>query len=127
MRPWILKSILKENFPHFTFKSQILERTDPKTNKKKIYRDVIRYDDKIADYTIVAKMTMPTGADMRFFLSGQDCGAISALEFFTQKDSIASFYKKHHLDANEDFIALFKVSGWLRKSYEMEFVLLDKK
>lgn len=70
---------------------------------------------------------MPTKTDLRFFLSDQDCGPISALEFFTQKDSVNNFYDKHNLSKHEDFIALFKVSGWLRKSYDMEFILLDKK
>jgi len=70
---------------------------------------------------------MPTGNEMRFFLSDQDCGTISALNFFTNNDSVASFYNRHHIGKNDDFIALFKVTGWLRKSYDMEFILLDKK
>lgn len=123
----VLKNILIENFPHYTFKSQILERTDSKTKKTTIYRDVIRYDDKITDFTVVAKITMPTGNEMRFFLSDQDCGAISALEFFTDKKEVEQFCKTHDLTEEDDFIVLFKVTGWLRKSYKMEFVLLDRK
>lgn len=123
----LLKNILKENFPQYTYKSQKIIRLDTGTGKKTAYTDVISYDAKMTDYTLVAKITMPTGSEMRFFLSDQDCGTISALEFFTNKESVKAFYKKHQLTKKDDFIALFKVTGWLRKSYEMTFVLLDKK
>ncbi|GAB1855228.1 hypothetical protein MHTCC0001_00610 [Flavobacteriaceae bacterium MHTCC 0001] len=123
----VLKNILVENFPHYTYGSQVIRRVDPITKVKTEYRDVINYSDKITDYTIVAKINMPTGSEMRFFLSDQDCGAISALEYFTQKDSVDAFYNRHGLTKNEDFLALFKVTGWHRKSYDMEFLLIDKK
>ncbi|MGY6649791.1 hypothetical protein [Wenyingzhuangia sp. IMCC45574] len=123
----IFKKILKENFPSYSYNSQVIKRTDPKTQKTSIYKDIITYDDKMTDYTLVAKLTMPTGNEMRFFLSDQDCGAISALEFFTNNEHIKDFYKEHHLKKEDNYIALFKVTGWLRKSYDMEFVLLDKK
>ncbi|TYA69803.1 helix-turn-helix domain-containing protein [Seonamhaeicola marinus] len=122
----VLKNILVEKFPNYTYKSQRLERKDPKTNETTVYGDVVTYNDKIIDYTIVAKISMPTGNEMRFFLSDQDCGAISALDYFTQNDSVKAFYNRHHIKKDEDFIALFKVTGWQRKSYDMEFVLLDK-
>lgn len=123
----ILKNILEENFPQFAYKSQKLLYTNPKTKKTIVYNDVVTKNDKIIDYTVVAKISIPSGNELRFFLSDQDCGAISALQYFTQKDSVQAFYKRHQLDKNQDFIALFKVSGWKRKSYDMEFVLLDKK
>lgn len=123
----MLKDVLVENFPQYTFKNEVLERVDPKTNKRSVYKDVNIYDKKITDYTIVAKISMPAGNEMRLFLSDQDCGAISALEYFTNTNNVSTFYKEHGLNKNEDFIALFKVTGWLRKSYEMEFVLLDRK
>lgn len=123
----ILKNILEENFPQFSYKSQKLLYTNPKTKKTIVYNDVVTKNDKIIDYTVVAKISIPSGNELRFFLSDQDCGAISALQYFTQKDSVQAFYKRHQLDENQDFIALFKVSGWKRKSYDMEFVLLDKK
>ncbi|WP_109831795.1 hypothetical protein [Reichenbachiella versicolor] len=122
----VLQNILKEKFPQYNYRSQVLERTDPVTKKKVTYRDIITQDNKNTDYTIVAKISTPTGNEMRFFLSDQDCGAISALDYFTQKDSLAAFYQRHELEADDDFIALFKVTGWLRKSYDMEFVLLDR-
>lgn len=123
----VLENILTETFPQYTFKSQRIIRTDPITNKKNYYGDVIADNDKNIDFTVVAKVAMPTGNEMRFFLSDQDCGTISALNFFTNNDSVASFYNRHHIGKNDDFIALFKVTGWLRKSYDMEFILLDKK
>ncbi|WP_282037326.1 hypothetical protein [Saccharicrinis aurantiacus] len=123
----MLKNIISENFPQYSFRSQIVERKDPNTNTIISYGDIVNYNDKIIDYTVVAKISMPTGNEMRFFLSDQDCGAISALNYFTQNDSVAAFYKRHDLEKHDDFIALFKVSGWQRKSYEMEFLLLDKK
>ncbi|SDW31488.1 hypothetical protein SAMN05444411_101468 [Lutibacter oricola] len=123
----VLKNILVEKFPQYTFKSQRLERIDPETKQKTVYGDIVSHNEKIIDYTIVAKIAMPSGNEMRFFLSDQDCGAISALDYFTQKDSVQAFYKRHQIQKNQDFIALFKVTGWKRKSYDMEFVLLDKK
>lgn len=123
----VLKNILVENFPQFSYQSQKLLYTDVKTKKTTVYNDVVTQNDKIIDYTVVAKVSIPSGNELRFFLSDQDCGAISALQYFTQKDSVNAFYKRHQLEDNQDFIALFKVSGWKRKSYDMQFVLLDKK
>lgn len=122
----VLKNILKENFPQYTFQNQQINRIDPKTQLKTVYRDVISHNQKITDYTIVAKIHMPAGNEIRFFLSDQDCGAISALEYFVRKDSTEQFFKRHQLKKTDDFIALFKVTGWQRKSYTMEFLLLDK-
>ena len=105
----VLENILTETFPQYTFKSQRIIRTDPITNKKNYYGDVIADNDKNIDFTVVAKVAMPTGNEMRFFLSDQDCGTISALNFFTNNDSVASFYNRHHIGKNDDFIALFNV------------------
>ncbi|MEM6831352.1 MAG: hypothetical protein AAF551_12625 [Bacteroidota bacterium] len=122
----VLKNILVEKFPQYTYKSQVFERLDPETKETTVYKDVITYDDKMTDYTVVAKISMPTGNEMRFFLSDQDYGAISALEYFTNDEDVATFYERHGLSKADDFIALFEVTGWLRKSYEMKFILLDR-
>lgn len=123
----VLKNILIENFPQYTYKSQKIIRKDTDTGKSQMYGSLVSYSEKIIDYTVVAKVTMPKGSEMRFFLSDQDCGAISALQYFTQKDSVSAFYKRHQIKKEDDFLALFKVTGWQRKSYDMEFVLIDQK
>lgn len=122
-----LKNILTEYFPQFQYGSQKIFYTHPNTHKKTVYQDVIAYDKKMTDYTLVAKITLPSGNEMRFFLSDQDGGSIQALENFTDTEKLQSFYQTHQLSDKDDFIALFKVTGWQRKSYETTFVLLDKK
>ncbi|KXX67039.1 helix-turn-helix domain-containing protein [Flammeovirga sp. SJP92] len=123
----LLKNILKENFPQYSYSSQQLFRKDPISKEETSYNDYVTKEGKIIDYTVVAKITMPAGNEVRFFLSDQDCGVISAVSYFTDSESVDAFYKRHQLHQNDDFFALFKVSGWERKSYEMEFVLLDRK
>lgn len=123
----LLKEIFNETFPQYSYRSQRIIRSDPKTKKISYYSDVITNSDKNIDYTIVSKITLPTGNEMRLFLSDQDVGAITTLHYFTQNDSVEAFYERHQLSKEDDFLALFKVTGWHRKSYEMEFVLLDKK
>ena len=90
----ILKNILHETFPQYNFKSQRLDRIDPKTKEKTVYNDVVTYNDKIVDYTIVAKIAMPSGNEMRFFLSDQDFASISALNYYenTQETNLRKFY-----------------------------------
>ena len=123
----VLKDILIENFPQYSYRNEGIIRKDPITKKTTIYQDVVSYEDKIVDYTIVSKITSPTGNELRFFLSDQDCGAISALQFFTNNDSVNAFYLRHNIELENDFFALFKVTGWHRKTYNMELILLDKK
>ncbi|WP_066631006.1 helix-turn-helix domain-containing protein [Labilibacter marinus] len=123
----ILEKVLTDIYPQYSFAPQMVSRLDTLSGKVINYMDVVSFSDKIIDYTVVAKATMPSGNQMSFFLSDQDCGAISALQYFTQNNSVTSFYKRHNLQEDDDFIALFKVTGWLRKSYDMEFILLDKK
>ncbi|NME71746.1 helix-turn-helix domain-containing protein [Flammeovirga aprica] len=123
----VLKNILKENFPQYDYESQRLIRNDLSTNQTTSYNDYITKEGKIIDYTAVAKVTLPAGNEIRFFMSDQDCGVISALHYFTNQDSVEAFYSRHQIHENEDFFVLFKVSGWQRKSYDMEFILMDKK
>ncbi|MBD0403016.1 helix-turn-helix domain-containing protein [Flammeovirga sp. EKP202] len=123
----VLKKILKENFPQYSFKSQRLNRRDRITNEDVLYNDYVTKEGKIIDYTVVAKIEMPAGNELRFFLSDQDCGIISTLNYFTNSDSVAAFYERYQLSKEQNFLALFKVTGWKRKSYDMEFILLDKK
>jgi len=120
----VMQKIVTDAFPQYEFGSEMLKRKDPITGEITIYKDVVSFEDKISDYTIVGKVSMRAGNQMTFFLSDQDCGAISAIEYFTNRDSVQSFYARNHIDT-QDFIALFKVSGWERKSYEMEFIKLD--
>lgn len=123
----VLKDILTEAFPQYSFKSQRIFRVNPATNKREYYSDDISSNERNTDYTIVSKITLPTGNELRYFLSDQDIGAITTLQYFMDNDSVDAFYKRHELEEGDDFLALFKVTGWKRKSFNMEFVLIDKK
>lgn len=120
-----LKNVLEQSFPNYEFGVHTFTRTYPETNETLTFKDEIT-EDKITDYTIVSKTTTQAGNTMKFFLSDQDCGAIQAIEYFTNEDSVLAFYDRHNIE-DQDFIALFKVVGWERKGYEMEFILLDVK
>ena len=122
----ILEKVVNNAYPQFQFYPEYLTRKDPITKETTHYKDVVSYTDKISDYTIVGKVTMPAGNQINFFFSDQDCGIISAVEYFTNIDSVNNFYERHELK-DHDFIALFNVTGWLRKGYEMEFLLVDKR
>lgn len=123
----LLKNVLAESFPYYKFNNASFERTDALSGNIATYTDIVSRGGKITDYTVVAKLTTQNGNSLKFFLSDQDCGAISAIEYFTNRDSTKAFYERNTLESESDFIAIFKVEGWERKGYQMEFVLLDKK
>jgi len=122
----LLKNVLNESFPQYEFNNASIIRSNSIDGNHSTFTDVVSRGGKITDYTVVASLTTQSGNSLKFFLSDQDCGAISAINYFTNNDSIKAFYDRHKLGLNTDFIALFKVEGWERKGYQMEFILIDK-
>lgn len=78
------------------------------------------------DYTIVSKIRGPNKNVITMFLSDNDIGVISVLNYFTNTDSLKSFNRKYRINDSE-FTALFKVSGWERTGYTMSLELIDIK
>lgn len=117
-----LKNILEEHYPFYTFRNHIIVRHDPLSGEETEYTDVSGED--LLDFTIVAKITGPTGNSQKLFVSNHDGGVISSLNYFINADSVKAFYSRHQIKGN-DFIALFKVSGWERTGYNMELESID--
>lgn len=117
-----LKNILEEHYPFYQFKNNVLIRTDPQTGKQITFTDIT--GEEMVDYTIVAKIQGPAGNCHKLFLSDHDGGVINSLKYFTNPDSVQAFYSRHKI-RDKDFIALFKVSGWERTGYNMEFEFID--
>jgi hypothetical protein len=76
------------------------------------------------DYTVVSRMRGPNGNELAMFISDNDIGVISAVGYFTNTDSLSTFYQRHQIPKS-GFTALFKVSGWERTGYQMELVSID--
>lgn len=117
-----LKNIIEDHYPLYKLNGMALEREDPTSGERTIFRDVS--DEELVDYTIVAKIQGPAGNCHKLFISDHDGGVISSLEYFTNPDSVQSFYARHKI-RDKDFIALFKVRGWERTGYQMEFEYID--
>ncbi len=122
----ILQKIVTDAYPQYTFEAEKLVRKDPLTGESTEYNDIISYENKITDYTVVGKISMPDGNQFLFMMSDQDCGIIRMLEYFSDRQEVKRFYAQHQIK-DQDYLAIFKVTGWQRKSYEMEFVLIDFK
>ncbi len=119
-----LKNMLEESFPQLSFNNYNIAITDSETGEKVLYSDTS--SDVLVDYSLVAKITGPAGNSLKFFLSEHDGGVINSLKYFTNKDSVEAFYNQHQI-GDRDFMALFKVTGWERTGYNIEFVLIDFK
>lgn len=118
-----LKNVFLENFPQYGMDGSSIIRKDVDGNIKE-YRN--RLGGKTVDYTIVSKMTGPAGNQLNFFISDNDIGVMQLVNYFTNQDSLKAFYMRHQL-GNEDFTALFRVSGWERTGYDMKLLVIDKK
>lgn len=117
-----LKNILEEYYPFYTFENTTITRFDTETGLQTKYTDIST--EELVDYTIVAKISAPAGNSYKLFLSNHDGGAISSVNYFIDTDWVNDFYSENEI-GNKDFIALFKVSGWERTGYNMEFVAID--
>lgn len=117
-----LKNILLNHFPQYKLDNNNIIRTDPATGVEKLYSDIS--GDKLVDYTMVAKITGPAGNSYKLFLSEHDGGVINSIKNFTSDEFLKEFYALHNI-GDRDFLALFKVSGWERTGYNVEFELID--
>jgi hypothetical protein len=116
------ENIFQEQYPMYELDNHRLTRTDPVSGKITSFDDIS--DRKLVDYTVVAKIKGPEGNCHKFFISDHDGGVISSLKYFTNPDSVSAFYARHKI-SNEDFIAVFKVSGWERTGYHMNLECID--
>jgi hypothetical protein len=117
-----LKHFLLKNFPQLSFRNNNIVRTDKQTGEEIQYRET--GTSTMVDYALVAKFTSPAGNSFKFFISEHDFGVINSLNYFTNNDSIVAFYEQHQI-GKHDFLALFKVTGWERTGYNMEFEWID--
>lgn len=76
------------------------------------------------EHVLVAKLKGNNNTTNLFFFSNHGFGGAAAIDYFTNKDSINNFNKKY-LKNNNEFIALFHVSGKERTSMSIKQVLFD--
>ncbi|GGZ67652.1 hypothetical protein [Algibacter mikhailovii] len=76
------------------------------------------------EHVLVAKLIGDNNTSNLMFFSNHGFGATAAVEYFTNQDSIMSFYKKY-LKNSEEFIALFYVNGKDRTSMNITQLLFD--
>lgn len=117
-----LKNVFANQRSPITIDGGTLKRTDPATGKTIVYQS--NAAGNMTDYTIVSRMKGPSGNEVAMFISDNDIGVISAVNYFTNTDSLSTFYQRHKVPQN-GFTALFKVSGWERTGYQMELVSID--
>lgn len=98
---------------------------DPNTGNKKFYKNQSLEDDEYeTDYTFVSYFKKPGGKDAFVFVSDHDFGIISAIDFFTNTDSIQHFRNKLPENA-EYFSAIFKASGLNRNDLGFELIMAE--
>lgn len=117
-----LQNIFNEKHPNFRYQNMNITYINPIDNSTETY--VPKADSVVVDYTFVSKTKVRKDTELLMFLSDHDIGAIQAIEYFTNSDSLDSFYSRHNID--DEFTALFKVSGWDRVGFKMELVRLEK-
>ncbi len=97
-----------------------------KNNLKKI--DTVfdlRETDGIKDYALVCRIKgQANKGEQFFFFSDHDIGNIAVVEYFTNKDNLASFTKKY-LQESESFVAVFLVEGKDRTNLGIKLLLVD--
>lgn len=120
----LLENVLLENFSHLKLFDGSIARFDDEAGEEQTF--YTENSKALIDYTLVGKITGPAGNTHKFFLSDHDGGVISSMKYFTNNDSIKAFYDRHKI-GEQDFIALFKVTGWERTGYKMDFEWIDIK
>lgn len=118
----LLQNVLLDNFRNIKISDQNIAHIDKLTGNEEQF--FTSNSTILVDYTLVGKVTGPAGNTHKFFLSDHDGGVISSMKYFTNNDSIQAFYDRHKI-GEQDFIALFKVTGWERTGYKMKFEWID--
>jgi hypothetical protein len=117
-----LKNIFTNHHSRIEIERGTIKRTDPTSGETIIYMS--NSGNQMIDYTVVSRMKGPNGNEVAMFISDNDIGVISAVSYFTNTDSVSTFYQRHKVPET-GFTALFKVSGWERTGYQMELVSID--
>lgn len=118
-----LRNVFAENNQRITINGGIIEVNDSIDNGIKSY--LSSANTPTIDYTLVSRVKGPNKNAIVMFLSDNDIGVISVVNYFTNPDSLAVFCEKNQL-SDEPFTALYKVSGWERTGYKMNLVMIDK-
>lgn len=118
-----LRNVFAENNKRVRININTIEVTDPNGGAIKTFYSVA--GSPTIDYTLVSKIKGPNKNDIMMFLSDNDIGVISLVNYFTNADSLSVFNKGHNI-GDKPFTALFKVSGWERTGYKTSLVMIDK-
>lgn len=117
-----LKNIFNENNPNFSLQLSSVNYQKDDEGINETY--IAQADSLVVDYTIVSKMAGQKETEIIMFISDHDIGVIQMIDYFTNLDSLNSFYNMNQIE--NEFTALFRVSGWERVGYKMELIQLDK-
>ncbi|WPO36472.1 hypothetical protein R9C00_03315 [Flammeovirgaceae bacterium SG7u.111] len=97
--------------------------THPKSGKKILYQSKVT-PTLNTDYALVSRLPGNNDAVYTYFMSPLDVGSISVIQYFTENDSLNSFYDGVPEDI-EFFTALFKISGKEKEAIKFELLHFD--
>ncbi|BDD11458.1 hypothetical protein FUAX_38900 (plasmid) [Fulvitalea axinellae] len=119
----ILRNVFLSTNPTIKTLGGKITRNEPETNQEHIYQS--HPFGNSVDFTIVSSVKGKNNNRLTFFISENDIGAINLVRYFTNPDSVISFYDRQELH-NQDFTAVFKVEGWERTGFKRKLVSIDK-
>ncbi|MGQ1787623.1 hypothetical protein [Saccharicrinis sp. GN24d3] len=113
--------LFNEANPHFKIEGRTLNFSNHPTIKDTSL--TIGSFETELDYTVVSRMPGPNDTEQFLFFSDHDIGVMATVEFFTNKDSLKSFTKKH-LEDKPYFTAIFKAKGKERINLNLETIMV---